>query len=148
MKKYLFFLSLLPLFCTCQTAKKAALEAQNKPLIETHWAVNTILGEPLSEETPNQAFIVFDTTGNYHGDLGCNKFFGSYYEKRKQKLELTYSGSTKRLCHDMDTEDRLLKTLRLEKLSYHIKKDTLLLYSNNKEIIRFIAAKPETNTNN
>ena len=139
-RRFLFLLTLLPLLVACQTSKKAALEAQNKPLIETRWEVSHINGTPLDAKTPVQPFIVFDTLGKYHGNFGCNKFFGSFYVKeKKHKLELTYAGATKRLCQYMETERLLSKTLRSEKLSYNIQGDTMRLYSNDVEIIRFVA---------
>ena len=144
-RRILFLLTLLPLLVACQTSKKAALEAQNKPLMETRWEVSHINGMPIDAKTPTQPFIVFDTLGKYHGDFGCNKFFGSYFEKRKQRLELTYTGATKRLCQYMDTERLLSKTLRSEKLSYNIQGDTLRLFSNEVEIIRFVATENKEN---
>ena len=146
-KRILFLLALLPLLVACQTSKKAALEAQNKPLLETRWEVSHINGTPLDAPTPNQPFIVFDTLGKYHGNFGCNKFFGSFFVKeKKQKLELTYTGATKRLCQHMETERLLSKTLRSEKLSYNIQGDTMRLFSNNIEIIRFVATENKTET--
>ena len=144
-QRFLIFLTLQSLFAACQTSKKAALEAQNKPLLETRWEVSHINGMPLDAKTPVQPFIVFDTLGKYHGDFGCNKFFGSYYVKeKKHKLELTYTGATKRLCQYMETERLLSKTLRSEKLSYNIQGDTMRLYSNDAEIIRFVATENKT----
>lgn len=139
-RRFLFLLTLLPLFVACQTSKKAALEAQNKPLIDTRWEVSHINGMPLETKTPVQPFIVFDTLGKYHGNFGCNKFFGSYYVKeKKHKLELNYTGATKRLCQYMETERLFSKTLREEKLTYNIQGDTMRLYSKEVEILRFVA---------
>lgn len=139
-RRFLFLLTLLPLFVACQTSKKAALEAQNKPLIDTRWEVSHINGMPLEAKTPVQPFIVFDTLGKYHGNFGCNKFFGSYYVKeKKHKLELNYTGATKRLCQYMETERLFSKTLREEKLTYNIQGDTMRLYSKEVEILRFVA---------
>lgn len=119
----------------CKTTNKAT-EANSKPLIGTQWNLVALYGEPIDSNQVIQPFIIFDADGNFNGNLGCNTFFGSYYQK-KQKLELNYSGATKRLCHEMDTERAVLKALKEEISSYTIAGNVLTLYANKVEILRF-----------
>lgn len=147
MKKLFFLFLLIPLFSTCQTAKKAELAALNKPFRETRWEVKTIFNEPIPADLPEKPYIVFDTLNNYQGNLGCNLFFGSYFEQNKQKLKMTYSGSTKKLCSHMDTEKSFLKAIRSEKMSYLIQGDTMRLFSDGSEVAKFYATLPDTTNN-
>lgn len=147
MKKLLFLFLLIPLLSTCQTAKKSELAALNKPLRETRWEVSTLFNESIPADLPQKPYIVFDTLNNYHGYLGCNQFFGNYFEQKKQKLKMTYSGSTKRLCSFMSTEKTFLKAIRSEKMSYAIQGDTMRLYSDGTEVIKLFATLPDTTNN-
>ncbi|MEG2070894.1 MAG: META domain-containing protein [Bacteroidales bacterium] len=138
MKKSILFLSLVMLTFSCSTSKKAREAAQNKPLNETYWELKAIEGNKISEGNMTTPFIVLGKDGKYYGSLGCNRFFGEYFAKDK-KISLKYAGSTKMMCPEMETEDAFSKAFRKEFSQYVIKKDTLILYENNKEILRFLA---------
>lgn len=120
----------------CKTTNKAADNNNNKPLIGPQWNLVGLYGEKMDTVQVIQPFIVFDAEGNFNGNLGCNTFFGSYYQKN-QKIELKYSGSTKRLCHEMATEDAVSKALRENINNFSINGNTLTLYAGKNEIMRF-----------
>lgn len=112
---------------------------QNKSLTETHWELKKIFGEEIAtlEKPP---FIIFDTEGKYHGYLGCNQFFGSYFNKKKN-ISFDYAGSTKKLCfNNMEVEQQFLSALKAEIKTYTITNDTLIIYDkSNKEVLLFVA---------
>lgn len=120
----------------CSTHKKMS-ESNKLPLIGTHWnlvAIEDVALQPL--HPTSKPYIVFDSLGKFNGNLGCNIFFGSYYQK-KHKIELQYDGATKRLCTKMDVENALLKALKRDIDNFSIDGKTLILYSGKKEILRF-----------
>ncbi len=122
-------------FVGCKTTNKAT-EANNKPLVGTQWNLVAINGEAIDSNQVIQPFIIFDADGNFNGNLGCNTFFGTYYQK-KQKIELTYSGATKRLCHEMETEKSVIQALKAEINNFTISGNTLTLYAGKVEILKF-----------
>lgn len=137
MKHYIFLLPLLISgLClnSCQISKKST-GSTHPPLKGTHWNVTTIYERPLSQDIDIQPFIIFDTNGRCHGNLGCNIFFGEYSVK-KNKIELSYIGSTKKLCQSMDTERAFAKALKNDIDSYVFKQDVLILYSGKREILQ------------
>lgn len=120
----------------CKTNKKMS-EANALPLCETHWDLVSIEGKTINTEMyTTQPYIKFDTLNKYTGNLGCNVFFGTYYQKR-QKLELEYQGATKKLCPNMAAENEFLKALKKDINNYSIDGTTLTLYSGKKEIVKF-----------
>ena len=139
----IFFVVLLALSVTaCMTAKKKAEMAQNKPLVETYWVLKSVKGEDIPKNiiTP---FIVFHSDGTYNGNLGCNKFFGSY-RSGKASIKIEYGGATKRLCETMKVEKMFMLQLHSDFKQYEIIKDTLVLKDKEGEVLRFFAGvKPE-----
>lgn len=139
----IFFVVLLALSVTaCMTAQKKAEMAQNKPLVETYWVLKSVKGEDIPKNiiTP---FIVFHSDGTYNGNLGCNKFFGSY-RSGKASIKMEYGGATKRLCETMKVEKMFMLQLHSDFKQYEIIKDTLVLKDKEGEVLRFFAGvKPE-----
>ena len=135
--------ALLSLLVTaCMTAKKKAEMAQNKPLVETYWVLKSVKGEDIPKNiiTP---FIVFHSDGTYNGNLGCNKFFGSY-RNGKARIKMEYGGATKRLCETMKVEKLFMLHLHSDFKQYEIIRDTLVLKDKEGEVLRFFAGvKPE-----
>ena len=88
-------------------------------------------------------FIVFHSDGTYNGNLGCNKFFGSY-RSGKASIKMEYGGATKRLCETMKVEKMFMLQLHSDFKQYEIIKDTLVLKDKEGEVLRFFAGvKPE-----
>ena len=133
------------IFVGCATTQKANSNTESThPLLLTHWSLQAIDQKPLPETSPKPPFIVFDTNGRYFGNFGCNNFFGSYYQKKK-KIELDYTGATKMLCSDMEMEKAFMKAIKRDVNTFSMNKDTLFLFENGVEVMRFIGErKPET----
>ena len=126
------------LFAGCATTKNSSSNTENTPpLLLTQWSLQSIDQKPLPETSPKSPFIVFDTNGRYYGNFGCNSFFGTYYQKKK-KIELEYSGATKMLCSDMEMERAFMKAMKREINTFTINKDTLVLFEEGVEVMRFI----------
>lgn len=118
----------------CRSSKKSA-EAGHAPLLATQWNIAAIQGKPVPRDVDERPFIVFDTNGNYYGSLSCNSFFGEY-AVRKDKIRMSYTGATKKLCQNMEVEDDLLRALKAEINSYQFKGATLFLYADRTEILK------------
>lgn len=134
-KIFLIVLAVISFSC-CKTTKN--VETNNLPLVGTHWNLVAVEDQKLAENLPVQPFIQFEAEGQYSGNLGCNAFFGTYYTK-KSKLDLSYTGATKKLCEDMSTEDAFLKAMKKDINNYVISGNTLTMFSGKTEILRFEA---------
>ena len=109
----------------CKTSKKAA-EGKQISLVNTVWYLESIYQKPIDPETyMSQPHLVFNNEGQFSGNLGCNTFFGKYYQKKKK------------LCPQMDTERLFLKGLKENITSFSIKDSVLIIYADKEEIFRF-----------
>jgi len=133
--KLTFALAIMALgLCGCKTSQKAA-ESKNSPLVGTQWQLEAIANQAdLGFAT--QPYIIFNEDGSLAGNLGCNSFFGTYYQK-KQKMTIDFTGATKKLCTEMATETAFLKGLKAGISNYEIKDSTLILYADKEEVFRF-----------
>lgn len=67
-------------FSSCKTAKTT--EACQH-LRDTKWELEALNNKPIDTNTfITHPFIVFQEDGTFSGNLGCNTYFGSYYNKR------------------------------------------------------------------
>lgn len=140
LRKYLFMTFMLSgmvlFFSACRTSKESV---RNQPALlkERYWVLESIESEsiPQGSVTP---YIAFDTNGRYHGNFGCNNFFGSYYAGKK-KITLDYAGATKMLCGDMRTEKAFQNALKRGISHYRIEHNTLYLIEDKKDIMVFRA---------
>ncbi len=122
----------------CKTQKSSV--AHDLPLQNTQWNLVAINGESISEKGV-QPYIIFREDGSYSGNSGCNTFFGKYFSK-KQKLELEYSGATKRLCQDMTNEKAFFKALKMNIKTFSITDSTLRLFAGDEEVMIFKGTDP------
>ena len=110
------------------TASEIAAAEAAKPatLTETKWVLTHLYGAPFqhSLETP---YIIF-TGDRVTGSLGCNTFFGTFYANKKGKISIEYTGSTKKLCNEMEVEYQFISAMKSEKMTYLIKGGTLTIY--------------------
>ncbi len=125
----------------CRSTKEAASAAD---LCNIQWNLVAIDGRDIDTAAcEKKPYIVFEQDGSYYGNFSCNAFFGNYQQK-KQKIELSYSGATKMLCGQMNTEDAMMKALKKEINSYTLSGNTLTLFSGKKETMRFVnGGKPD-----
>lgn len=116
--------------CGCKTSKNTAdaspkdnisTASSEKPLCsltETKWMLSHIKGQPV-KDSPEYPYVVF-VGDRMTGSLGCNTFFGTFYANKKGKIDIEYTGSTKRLCNDMEVEYQFISALKTEKTTYSI----------------------------
>jgi len=128
---------MLPLLCFagCNPMKKAV--RNNIPMLqEKEWHLVAIQQDTINSLYENIPVIVFDKEGNFSGNSSCNQFFGSYFQ-RGMKLQLTYSGSTKRLCEEMHLEELMMKNLKKDISRFSILDSVLYIYAGKEEVLRF-----------
>ena len=97
-------------------------------LVGKHWKLIELFGNPvIAENTPKEAYIIFNVDDNrFSGDAGCNRFSGSFQLKDPDRIVFSQTVSTRRMCINMDTEDKFLQVLNTAD-SYIIKNDILIL---------------------
>ncbi len=138
MKTRLFF-GILLLICSCSSAKKMEKNRHLLPIVDTYWLLHAIKQDTVNCLSDPPPYIIFEPSGQYSGYSGCNRIFGHYYLTSK-KIELDYSGSTKRICYDHpDTETAFLKMLKMEICCFKQEKDTLWLSDKNDVLLQFVA---------
>ena len=135
----LMFVCLMCFTC-CKTTKKAA--SGDMPLRQTQWNLVAIEQNAISEDSPTQPYLIFGDDGQFYGNLGCNDFQGTYYQ-RKQSLKLEYTGSTKKLCSKMEVERDFMKALKKDIQEFTIDGNLLILTDGSKEILRFEGTAPK-----
>lgn len=139
MKKIIQFSMIMVLvmsFCACKSSKSNK-NSGNFPLVNTQWNLDAINGDVISHDFAIRPFITFDSTGVISGSLGCNSFFGEYTVVGKQKINVEYKGSTKRLCQKMEVEKAFMNALKNDINNYQIRGDELFLYNGKTEVLRF-----------
>ena len=82
------------------------------------------------------AFITFNDDYKISGNLGCNLFFGNFTFGKK-RMRIDFLGSTRRLCINMDVEDRFSKALRDDITNYYIENNKLYLRNKDKVVCKF-----------
>lgn len=122
-------------FCGCQSNPKGT-GTQNSSLTNTYWELVSMEGKEIDASIEKIPFITFNEDGSFNGNLGCNLFFGTYYQ-HKHKLELKNTGSTKMLCGHMETEDAFNKALRKKISKFEIEGKKLTIYSDNQVLFEF-----------
>lgn len=139
MRKVIYSLTaiILILSCSCCKTSKKSVKTEKFPLVGTQWMLEALEGEEISNDFALHPFIVFDSAGSFHGNLGCNTFFGTYEISKKQKMKFQFDGATKRLCSKMEVERRFLTVLRRDVTRYELKNDELTIFSENEELMRF-----------
>lgn len=137
MKKLFLLCTIIAItLASCKSGEKSAT-SNDKPLQETTWQLTHLYCEEI-EKAPEIPTILFKEDGRLSGKMGCNSFFGSY-TTHKDKMTLTYNGSTKKLCDNMDLEKKYAQAIRSNITHYVIANDILVLKSKNTEIMRFKA---------
>ena len=133
-----------------QKKDEAGATTTTKPanLTETKWMLTHLNAAPV-KDSPEPPYIIF-TGDRVTGSLGCNTFFGTFYANKKGKIDIEYTGSTKKLCDEMDVEYKFISAMKSENMSYVLKEDLLFIYGErmdsdgvkkNIEIMRFKAEK-------
>lgn len=137
MKKLFLLCTIIVITMTsCKSGEKSAT-SNDKPLQGTTWQLTHLYCEEIGE-TPEIPTLLFKDDGNLSGKMGCNSFFGSY-TVHKDKITLTYNGSTKKLCDNMELEKKYAQAIRNNITHYVIADNILVLKSKSTEVMRFKA---------
>lgn len=122
--KTLFFTSMVGLIAliSCNTPTKTADDAKapepqmSTELLETHWKVVEINGQPVTNPAANQkeAYIMLTKEGNrLQGNGGCNNLMGTYQLMDGNRIKFSGVASTMMACPDMTIESQLGKAIEM-----------------------------------
>ena len=131
-------LVLTTVMASCKTQALSRTEQRIEDLCRSEWKLTKIKNIPVDDTYT--ATIQFNPNGNLTGSLGCNRFFGSYFI-RKERIRISYTGSTKQLCKFKPAEDEFAKTLKMEIRFYKIKDDQLIISTKEQEVLHFLRKK-------
>jgi heat shock protein HslJ len=116
-------------------ACKRKKNTDNLPLLNTKWLLEELFEAPIVQGF-DTAFIMFNDTYKFSGNLGCNLFFGEF-SFGKKRIKIDYCGATKKYCMDMRLEEQFAKALRHDITHYYIEKNKLYLLCQNKTVCKF-----------
>jgi len=116
-------------------ANQRKKSAEISPLLNTKWILKELYEMPVIQAA-DTAFIIFHDTYKISGNLGCNLFFGNFTFGKK-RMRIDFLGSTRRLCINMDVEDRFSKALRDDITNYYIENNKLYLRNKDKVVCKF-----------
>lgn len=123
--------------CPCRLTRKNA-----KPFQGTTWHLIQLSGRDVHFD--NGVFdITFGANNKLTGIGACNRFSASYKSTDKEALDIDVIASTRMLCPDIETEQKLFKELD-EATHYEIDGSMLLLLNNGE--IRAIFSAVTTDT--
>lgn len=141
MKNKIIFLGLLfsaVFFTACST--KTVENNSTKPNVSftnTYFKALSLNGKEI-EVFDREPHIKFQEDGKVFGNLGCNRFFGSF-TKENNSINFQGVASTKMMCPNIKTEDAFSKVLQNTK-TYEIKEENMIFFDENKkEIAKFKA---------
>lgn len=139
MKKFIFIMmgtAILALcMSACKTQKKVSdnvlavhdREKGTATLVETHWKLIELRGNPVTESNGKDAYIIFKAKDNrFNGNAGCNRISGSFQTKEPDRITFSQTAATRMMCLNMETEDQFLQVLNTAD-SYVVRNDTLTL---------------------
>lgn len=108
----------------------ATAATTNTELLETHWKLVELNGQPVTNPVGNQkeAFIMLTREGNkLTGSGGCNSMMGGFELMEGNQIKFSGVASTKMACPDMSMEDALGKVIA-ETDNYAINGKFLMLH--------------------
>lgn len=127
-----FAISCLLVSCQPSRAPKSA-SALSPPTAELHttrWALYSLDMQPLAVSPGNDIYLQLSATETYvEGQIGCNRFRGSFELPVEGQLRFGQLLLTKMNCPDLLIESRFMQVLRSTR-AYRISGDTLRLYDN------------------
>lgn len=126
MKKVMAVMCMATALVACGTSSKIA----SVDSLNGEWSIVKINGEEVKiGEDMTAPFIGFDTTKSHvYGSTSCNRLTGALNADAKTgTIDFSALGSTRMMCHDMATEDKLMGALGKVKTFKIEKNGTLLL---------------------
>ena len=110
MKKTFIAVCFAALLASCgTTSKMTSVQA-----LAGEWNITEINNKALdASKSDNVPFIGFDTNKNLvYGSTGCNRLTGALKADAKAKtIDFGVLGSTRMMCADMDTEQKVLEAM-------------------------------------
>ena len=134
-KKLIFLTGIILSLITLQ-AKSGKKTSGNLPLLNTKWILEKIDDSYIFFHDTDTAYIVFYDNYKFAGNFSCNIFFGEF-SYGKKRIKLDYVGATKKLCQDMDIEERFFKTIKNDITHYYVAKNNLYLLYKLKVVCKF-----------
>ncbi len=119
MKKTLVILGSVLLMAACTTQKAANIDGE--------WNIVKVGGTAISVDAElDKPFLGFDTEKKtIYGTTSCNRLTGSLnIDTDKKTIDFGATGSTRMMCHDMETERMVLDAMAKSK-KYEVKGNTL-----------------------
>jgi heat shock protein HslJ len=126
---------------TGDLADNYVLVKANPDLLEKHWKLVELSGNPVNFDNSKEAFIVFKLEDNQiTGNAGCNNIRGTYWLGENNRLLFSQMVATMMMCLNMDIEKQLLKALEATN-RYSLEGDTgnaLVLEKDTVALARFV----------
>lgn len=107
---------------SCKTAQNAASTID---ALDGEWKITTVEGQPVTPKAgEKEAFIGFKVKENrLYGNTGCNNLVGGIQaDAKKGTMSFGQTGSTRMMCPDMETEQKVLGAMG-KVTKYEITKD-------------------------
>ena len=127
---------------TAENAESSQLANNSKNLIGKYWKLIELRGNPVTYAADNakEVHIIFKAEENqFNGNAGCNTIIGSYELKGLDRIVISPTVSTLKMCLDMETETQFLEVLKMTD-SYAARNDTLSLHrARMAPLARFVA---------
>ena len=129
MKQFIsIFILFAILFSSCKSVQT--------PSITGEWEVTTFIFNNDTLKLPSSpATILLTDTGTIYGSGSCNRYFGTYTFKGKNKIDIVPTGRTQMFCPEILFEDTYIKALE-DIDNYSIQDSVLVLSNKNYRIFR------------
>ena len=124
-----FVLSLLLSSCQSKLAPSAlSVSPPTAELHTTRWALYSLETEPITVSPGNEIYLQLSATETQaEGQVGCNRFRGTFDLPGEGRLRFEQLLLTKMACPDLNLESRFMQALKSTR-TYRISGDTLRLY--------------------
>ncbi len=119
MKRLLIILNSILMLTACNTQKNANIDGE--------WNIVTVEGKTISvDEDLTAPFLGFNSADkSIYGSTSCNNLTGFLnMNAEKQTIDFSNTGSTRMMCHDMETERMILEALA-KIVTYEVEGETL-----------------------
>lgn len=114
MKKVFVALCMTGLLAAATSCKTSGSAASSVSALNGEWKITQVNGQDISKaDNENEAFIGFDVDKkSMYGNTSCNHIFGQLdADAKKGTISFGNVGSTRMMCHDMKTEEQVLKAV-------------------------------------
>lgn len=128
MKKVFVALCMAGLLAATTSCKTSNSAASSVSALNGEWKITEVNGQSITKaDNDNEAFIGFDVEKkSMYGSTSCNRIFGQLdADAKKGTISFGTVGSTRMMCHDMKTEEQVLKAFN-EVKAYELKNNSTL----------------------